>query len=811
MAIENLEFRINAAVEAGNSAKTLGDLKASLKDLRDLAAEVGPDNVEAFNNISLAAGNVNDKVKDVRESVQSLSGTPMERLSNSFSRLKQSIFEMDLEKFKLSLIGIKDSFIALGAQALSPFKNLGVAMAGLVTGTTSLTAAMRALGGAIAATGIGLLVVSVGLLVAYWDKLETSGGLIGRTFGAVKSTIDGALSSLQKFAEILGLIGPSASKTVGGVSPTGERTMNPADKDLYEREKRLQEERVSRIEYARKIAKEQVDDEIRLAKATITNKQELAKKEEELIKKRLNQETKYLSDVQKINEDWLKKSVRFNILNLNIPEAKQLRDLQKQREDLLNQLEQRAGESKGVYKERIKVVEQSIKSVDKEVAVVERRISKLVDAGATMVTDYVSGATTSLKMSFGGVTVTAADLAKQADDITLDAARKVASGRDEMKKLTTQQQIEESERLQNQTEAARQEAKTAAAAATAERNRKTKAAEEEANRRAKEGVERTEQLRKNYYLQLDIEEDYNRSSQEIDEIYEQIASEGRYRTSEEIYAEIRKRIDFQTQANQEAYNNELDAQRQMAQNKANQFDLENLMISRNHDVFDSEMNYRVEIDNMYADIQAENATWTSEMIYGEIQRRLQWQIEAYDKEKQAAIDKANAIIQTAQYGAQSLDAFNQLIYTLDENRRMSGEVNEKAMAQRAFNRNKALGIVNAAINTAAGVTAVLASPTNKIDPTGTLQAVQIGFVIATGLAQIATIASQRFDANSFSSGGGGNNPSIPAEQATVETGQFLDTGEFKAGDPRERRVYVVESDITGIQRKVQVIENRSKF
>ena len=811
MAIENLEFRINAAVEAGNSAKTLGDLKASLKDLRDLAAEVGPDNVEAFNNISLAAGNVNDKVKDVRESVQSLSGTPMERLSNSFSRLKQSIFEMDLEKFKLSLIGIKDSFIALGAQALSPFKNLGVAMAGLVTGTTSLTAAMRALGGAIAATGIGLLVVSVGLLVAYWDKLETSGGLIGRTFGAVKSTIDGALSSLQKFAEILGLIGPSASKTVGGVSPTGERTMNPADKDLYEREKRLQEERVSRIEYARKIAKEQVDDEIRLAKATITNKQELAKKEEELIKKRLNQETKYLSDVQKINEDWLKKSVRFNILNLNIPEAKQLRDLQKQREDLLNQLEQRAGESKGVYKERIKVVEQSIKSVDKEVAVVERRISKLVDAGATMVTDYVSGATTSLKMSFGGVTVTAADLAKQADDITLDAARKVASGRDEMKKLTTQQQIEESERLQNQTEAARQEAKTAAAAATAERNRKTKAAEEEANRRAKEGVERTEQLRKNYYLQLDIEEDYNRSSQEIDEIYEQIASEGRYRTSEEIYAEIRKRIDFQTQANQEAYNNELDAQRQMAQNKANQFDLENLMISRNHDVFDSEMNYRVEIDNMYADIQAENATWTSEMIYGEIQRRLQWQIEAYDKEKQAAIDKANAIIQTAQYGAQSLDAFNQLIYTLDENRRMSGEVNEKAMAQRAFNRNKALGIVNAAINTAAGVTAVLASPTNKIDPTGTLQAVQIGFVIATGLAQIATIASQRFDANSFSSGGGGNSPSVPAEQATVETGQFLNTGEFKAGDPRERRVYVVESDITGIQRKVQVIENRSKF
>lgn len=812
MSIENLDFRINAAIDAGNSAKTLGELKTSLKELRDLAAQAGPENTDQFIKLSTAAGEVNDKIKDVRESVQALSGTPMERLGNSFSRLRQSIFEMDLEKFKLSLIGIKDSFIALGAQALSPFKALGSAMIGLVAGTTSLTAAMRALGGAIAATGIGALVVAVGLLITYWDKLETSGGLVGRTFNAVKSTIDGALTSLQKFAELLGLIGPSASKTAGGgVSPTGEREITPKDKELYEREKRLQEERISRVEYARKIAKEQVDDEIRLAKTTITNKEELAKKEDELIKKRLNQETKYLSDIEKMNEEWLRRSVRFNLLNLGIPEAKQLDELNKQREDLVNQLAQRPVESRGVFIERVSKVESQIAEIDKEIKVVEDRVDRASRIAAKMVTDYVSGVTNAYKFQFAGVTLTAEDFAKTVDDITLDAGRKVAGSRYELKKLTTEQQISESERQMNQTQDAKEEQRRAAEIAAANRDRRKKEAEDLADRLAKEDLSRTQQLEKNAQTQLRIQEDYNRSGQEIDDMYAQIAQEGRLKTSEEIYAEIDKRLAYQMDASIKAFQNQQQLDTQLTQNKATQFDLENLMISRNHDVFTEEMDYRVVIDNMYADIQAQNATWTSEMIYEEIRRRLQFQIDAYDAEKQAAIDKTNAIIDTARYGAQALDGINQFLYTLDENRRISGEMSEKSMAQRAFNRNKSLGIINAAINTAAGVTAVLASPTNKIDPTGTLQAIQIGFVIATGLAQIATIASQRFDANSFSSGGGNNNITAPSEQATVDTGQFLDTGEFKAGDPRERRVYVVESDITGIQRKVQVIENRSKF
>lgn len=67
-------------------------------------------------------------------------------------------------------------------------------------------------------------------------------------------------------------------------------------------------------------------------------------------------------------------------------------------------------------------------------------------------------------------------------------------------------------------------------------------AEEEANKRAIENVGATEQLQKNYYKQLDIQKEYQKSSLEIDDMYARIQSEGRYKTSEEIYGQIEKEL-----------------------------------------------------------------------------------------------------------------------------------------------------------------------------------------------------------------------------------------------------------------------------
>ena len=96
-----------------------------------------------------------------------------------------------------------------------------------------------------------------------------------------------------------------------------------------------------------------------------------------------------------------------------------------------------------------------------------------------------------------------------------------------------------------------QENKKAQAKAKANEEAKKKAeeqalaiakAEEEANKRAMEDVGATEQLQKNYYKQLDIQKEYQKSSIEIDDMYARIQSEGRYKTSEEIYSQIEKEL-----------------------------------------------------------------------------------------------------------------------------------------------------------------------------------------------------------------------------------------------------------------------------
>ena len=130
----------------------------------------------------------------------------------------------------------------------------------------------------------------------------------------------------------------------------------------------------------------------------------------------------------------------------------------------------------------------------------------------------------------------------------------------------------------------------------------------------------------------------------------------------------------------------------------------------------------------------------------------------------------------------------------------SDKLKEQA-AKRDFNRRKALGIVSATIETARAITEAAPDP------------IRITFAALTGVSQIAVIASQKFNSgNAGSIAPPVTAPNIsPGITPTVTTGQFTGFGEFKPGELENRRVYVVESDITGVQRRIQVIEDRSKY
>jgi hypothetical protein len=138
--------------------------------------------------------------------------------------------------------------------------------------------------------------------------------------------------------------------------------------------------------------------------------------------------------------------------------------------------------------------------------------------------------------------------------------------------------------------------------------------------------------------------------------------------------------------------------------------------------------------------------------------------------------------------------------------------------EKAFKIQKAANIASAIIDTYQSATAAYKSLAGVPIVGPALGGLAAAAAVAAGLANIRRIQQQQF--NAAGGGGGadlnagastGPSPTSAPVQTTVSSGQFLQFGEFKPGELTDRRVYVVESDITGVQRKIQVIEDRSKF
>ena len=152
-------------------------------------------------------------------------------------------------------------------------------------------------------------------------------------------------------------------------------------------------------------------------------------------------------------------------------------------------------------------------------------------------------------------------------------------------------------------------------------------------------------------------------------------------------------------------------------------------------------------------------------------------------------------------GMNALSSLNALI-TQSENQNRSKNAKERlALEKKQFERGKALGIVNTVINTAQAIMAQMANPTPYV---GIALAALAG---VTGALQVAAIASQKFDGGSgtitqVGSVGAIDTPSANNAPAVPLTPQSI---------PIPQQVYVTETDITGTQQQVNVIEGLSKI
>jgi hypothetical protein len=205
---QDIQVKIKTAIDTLDAAKGVGDLKKSLRELKGLALETGDTNSAAFQQITRAIGETNDKIGDLNAVIKSQSGEPIENLKNSFSGLRSSITSLDFKSAKQQFSVLTDSAKGLAGQFLGGFNVIGNFNKAIAAGSgplKALTTSFYSLGTSIAATGIGALVIAVVLLIANFDKLAESGGALGVMFTAIGDTVQFVMDKLIELSDWLGL------------------------------------------------------------------------------------------------------------------------------------------------------------------------------------------------------------------------------------------------------------------------------------------------------------------------------------------------------------------------------------------------------------------------------------------------------------------------------------------------------------------------------------------------------------------------------------------------------------------------------
>lgn len=126
--------------------------------------------------------------------------------------------------------------------------------------------------------------------------------------------------------------------------------------------------------------------------------------------------------------------------------------------------------------------------------------------------------------------------------------------------------------------------------------------------------------------------------------------------------------------------------------------------------------------------------------------------------------------------------------------------NNKKGARAAFNRNKAYGIAQAGIQTGLAVTAALTAGGNPVKLATGAQFIEAGIAAATGIAQIAKIASTKFsDSGGDAPSGGGGVPSVGGgggNQGTVPTFNALNLDFLQNRPDQTPKAYVLAQDVS---------------
>lgn len=268
----------------------------------------------------------------------------------------------------------------------------------------------------------------------------------------------------------------------------------------------------------------------------------------------------------------------------------------------------------------------------------------------------------------------------------------------------------------------------------------------------------------------------------------------------------KKRKEEAEKLSKDIYNNLLKTLKDSDAARAEEVDKEYLAAEnkRAFSLAQNELSY----SGMMANLQKERDAKLNDMSLTQEQRIAIVQ-EYEEKERALRQQTMDKYAETTKQGLQAAQALTDLFFSYQLKKAKGNEAEEKRIKKRAFNVNKAFGVANAVID---GVGAVQKALNNPY-PLNIVLAVLSGVLAA---ANVAKIASTKFDDGGSSAGGGGDiqagggalaGASAPAiNQPNNTVTQLNEDGVNEAKSQPTQKVVVVESDITEKQKTVAKIE-----
>ena len=229
----------------------LKGIKQELRAVQDQMAGLDAGSQE-FVKLSQKAGELRDRMNDVKEAVNANAGPAITSFGNNLSVARGQLGELDITGFGESL-----KRMGANVKAVS-FKDMS-------EGIKSVGSGLGSLGKALLTNPIFLLATAVTLIITNFDKLTKAGGFVGKMFGFIKDQIDVVINGITAFLNYTGIIDSEAQA-------------------IAEEAKKRNEEMVADLQKANDAVK---------------------KMREDLVRGRMSEREKELADIQKWYDDQL--------------------------------------------------------------------------------------------------------------------------------------------------------------------------------------------------------------------------------------------------------------------------------------------------------------------------------------------------------------------------------------------------------------------------------------------------------------------------------------------------------------------------